>query len=189
MVPAISFQRYKIMHSLQFRLLVAFTLVIVVTIGSVFFFVYQSTKTEVNRFGERFELMRTHRIEKELSNYYYRQGGWEGIQPYVEQWGNLYERRIILTDDKGIVLADSQGELLGALYESDLSGISISTPWETQALGVLYMSPPLLPERNFPSFNVIYGTVGRFLLWGGAGGNCFCPVIHLFPVAPNLSPG
>lgn len=176
------------MHSLQFRLLVAFTLVIVVTIGSVFFFVYQSTKTEVNRFGERFELMRTHRIEKELSNYYYRQGGWEGIQPYVEQWGNLYERRIILTDDKGIVLADSQGELLGALYESDLSGISISTPWETQALGVLYMSPPLLPEKNFPSFNVIYGTVGRFLLWGGLVAIVFAWLFTFFLSRRILAP-
>jgi len=155
------------MHSLQFRLLVAFTLVIIVTIGSAFFFVYQTTRVEIGRFGERFELMRTHRIETELSKYYYHEGGWAGIQPFVEQWGNLYERRIILTDFDGMVVADSRGDLLGESYEPDVSGSPILLPWETNALGTLYMGPGEPPEIPFPPFSVIYMTVGRFILWGG----------------------
>jgi len=167
-------------HSLQFRLLAAFTLVIIVTIGSVFFFIYQTTRAEINRFGERFELMRARRIEIELSNYYYRQRGWEGIQPFVEQWGNLYEQRIILANVEGIVVADSEGDLLGESYEPDVPGILISPPWEAGALGVLYMSPRTSPDIAFPSLNIVYGAVGRFLLWGGLLAVAIALVITFF---------
>ena len=82
-------------HSLHFRLIAAFALVIIVTIGSVFFFTYRTTRSEISRFGERVEMMQARRVEVELSSYYYRQRGWTGIQPFVAQWGNLYGRRII----------------------------------------------------------------------------------------------
>jgi len=155
------------MHSLQFRLFIAFTLVIVVTIGSAFFFTYQTTKAELKRFSEHFEEVRTQRIEIELSSYHYRQMGWEGIQPFVEQWGNLYERRIILTDVDGIVVADSQGDLLGESVEPYAPGVMLSSPWEPGNLGVLYMSSSPPPEMGFPSLNIVFWTIGRFLLWGG----------------------
>jgi len=155
------------MRSLQFRLLLAFTLVIVITIGSVFFLVYQTTRAEINRFAERLELMQAHRIGLELTKYYYQRRGWEGIQPFLEQWGNLYEQRIILTDTTGRVIADSQGELLSELYESDVPGIAVSTPWEANDLGTLYVSPVTTPDVSMPSFRIVYLAIGRFLLWGG----------------------
>jgi len=155
------------MRSLQFRLLLAFTLVIVITTGSVFFLVYQTTRAEIVQFAERLELMQARRIGLELSKYYYQRRGWEGIQPFLEQWGNLYEQRIILTDTTGKVIADSQGELLSELYESDVPGIAVSTPWEANDLGTLYVSPVTTPDVSMPSFRLVYLTTGRFLLWGG----------------------
>jgi signal transduction histidine kinase len=154
-------------HSLQFRLLIAFTLVIIVTMGSVFFFIHQTTRSEFGRFEEHVERMRTGRIEIELFNYYFHKGGWEGIQPVITQWGNLYGRRIILTDTNGIVVADSQGELLGEPYQSDAPGRPLSPPWEADVLGTLHVNPPLSPEIGFPSVNIVYKAIGRFFLWGG----------------------
>jgi len=156
-----------VIHSLNFRLLVAFALVIIVTIGSVFFFTYQSTRSEISRFGERMELMQARRVEVELSSYYHRQGSWEGIQPFVAQWGNLYGRRIILTDNNGVVVADSEGELLGKPYEVDTPGIPMSPPWETNAIGILYLGPGLPPEVDVASLHIVYGAIGRFFIWGG----------------------
>ena len=176
------------MHSLQFRLFIAFTLVIVVTIGSAFFFTYQTTKAELRRFSEHFEEVRTQRIEMELSNYYYRQGGWEGIQPFIEQWGNLYERRIILTDVDGIVVADSQGTLLGESVESDVQGVMVSSPWGSGNLGILYMSPSPPPEMGFPSLNIVFWTIGRFLLWGGLVAIAFSLLITFFLSQRILAP-
>jgi len=156
-----------VIHSLNFRLLLAFALVIIVTIGAMFFFTYQSTRSEISQFGERMELMQARRVEVELSNYYYHQGSWEGIQSFVAQWGNLYGRRIILTDNDGTVVADSEGEFLGKPYEADKPGISMSPPWETNAIGILYLDPGLSPEVDIASLQIVYGAIGRFFIWGG----------------------
>jgi len=57
-------------HSLNFRLLAAFTLVIIVIIGSVFFFTYRTTRAEISHIGERMERIQDRRVEIELSRYY-----------------------------------------------------------------------------------------------------------------------
>ncbi len=176
------------MHSLQFRLFIAFTLVIIVTVGSILFFTYRSAMAEVHGFEKRLEMGRAKRIELELFHYYHRQGGWEGIQPFVTQWGNLYERRIILTDQAGTVVADSDNELLGELYQPDMPGTPISPPWESEALGTLYMSPGPSPEIPFPPLSVIYTAMGRFLLWGGLMAVAFALLITFLLSRRILAP-
>ena len=176
------------MRSLQFRLMIAFTLVIIITIGSVFFLIYQTTRAEINRFAERLELIQVHRLELELSKYYYQHRGWEGIQPFLEQWGNLYEQRIILTDTTGRVIADSQGELSGGLYDSDVPGIVVSTPWEANDLGTLYVSPATTPDVSMPSFRIVYLAIGRFLLWGGLFAVAVALLLAFFLSRRILSP-
>ena len=152
------------LHSLRFRLLVAFTLVIMVAVGAVYFFVHQTTGGEIRRYGERSELARLGRVGFELNRYYREQGGWEGIQPYVEQWGSLYGRRIILTDSSGVVVADSQGELIGAQYITDTPGRPLSPPWEESVSGTLYISPG--QSADFPSPRGLSQAISRFLIWG-----------------------
>jgi signal transduction histidine kinase len=154
-------------HSLQFRLLLAFTLVVVVTIGATFFFIYQTTRSEIRQFEERAEDMRVGRIEVELSQYYYQQGSWEGIQPFVEQWGNIHGERIILTDNQGTVVADSQGELLGEPYQPDTQGRVILPPWERGAIGTFYVASEPPPGVGLISLQILYRSIGRFFLWGG----------------------
>jgi len=154
-------------HSLQFRLLLAFTLVVVVTIGATFFFIYQTTRSQIRQFEEQVEDIRVGRIGVELSRYYYQQGSWEGIQPFVEQWGNIHGERIILTDSQGIVVADSQGELSGKPYQPDAPGRSIAFPWERSAVGTFYITPEPSPGVGLISLQILYLTIGRFFLWGG----------------------
>ena len=105
------------LHSLRFRLFIAFTIVIMVAVGAVYFFVSRMTGGEINRYGERSEQMRFSRVGYELARYYNEHGSWEGVQPLITQWGNLYGQRIILTDTSGVVIADSRGELLGKQYQ------------------------------------------------------------------------
>jgi signal transduction histidine kinase len=156
-----------VIYSLHFRLLVSFALVIIVIIGSVFLFAYHTTRSEIGRFGEQMELMRARRVEIELSTYHYHHRGWEGIQPFVAQWGNLYGRRIILTDNDGEVVADSEGELLGKIYTTDMPGRPMSPPWETGTIGVLHINPEEAPDLGLASLQIVYRTIGRFFLWGG----------------------
>ncbi len=154
-------------NRLQFRLLAAFTLVILVTIGAVFFFVNQVTQDEIRRFGERADRMRAGRMEIELSRYYLRHRDWRGIQPFVEQWGNLYGQRILLTDTNGMVVADSKRELLGEPYDPDSPGRLLSPIWQSGAIGTLYVTPESSLEVDFTSVQILFKAIGRFFIWGG----------------------
>jgi len=180
-----------VVHSLQFRLLLAFTLVVVVTIGATFFFIFHTTRSEIGQFEQRAEDMRVGRIEAELSRYYYQQGNWEGIQPFVEQWGNIHGRRIILTDNQGMVIADSQGDLLGEPYQADAPGRVISFLWGGDAIGTLYTSPELSPQAGFPpppSTPILYLAIGRFFLWGGLVAVAIAVALTFFLSRRTLAP-
>ena len=173
-------------HSLQFRLLVAFTLVILVAVGAIYLFVGRTSVIEIRRFGEQSEQAHFGRVAFELHRYYCERGDWEGIQPYVEQWESLYGRRIILTDSSGVVVADSEGELLGQQYHPDKPGMRLPPPmegdllgqqyhpdkpvmhlpppWERSSVGTFYISPE--PSAVFPSPLSLSHAISRFLLWG-----------------------
>jgi signal transduction histidine kinase len=189
MEPATNYWRKTVIHNLNFRLLTAFTLVIIFIIGSVFFFTYRTTRSEINRAGERLEMMQDRRVEAELSRYYRYAGTWEGVQSLVIQWGNLYGRRIILTDTGNRVIADSDQKLLGDTY-TETNGtplfqglviIPVTTPgpdsqqigqfaWPevtTEAIGTLYTFSGLAGV-NRAAAQITYGTMGRFFIWAGA---------------------
>jgi len=153
-----------VVHSLRFRLFIAFTIVILVAVGAIYFFVSRTTGGEIHQYGERSEQLRFSRVGFELYRYYREHGGWEGIQPYVEQWGSLYGHRIILTDASGVVVADSEGKLLGQLYRPDILGGRLPALWGGSTPGTLYISPE--PSAGFPSPVSLSQAVSRFLLWG-----------------------
>ena len=97
-------------YSLQFRLLVAFTLVILLTIGSVFFMMWQAAIGQIQQFGDRVERMVGNRIQFVVTDYYMAHGSWEGVQPLVEQIGEQFRHRVILADAGGKIIADSSTE-------------------------------------------------------------------------------
>jgi signal transduction histidine kinase len=176
-------------YSLRFRLMAAFALIILITVGAIYLFVSQTTGVEFRHYGERSEQAHFGRVAFELHRYYCEHGDWEGIQPYVEQWGNLYGRRIILTDASGVVVADSQGELLGQQYQpgTPSMGLPPPLPQEEQAeqqfqpdspgmglpppppqegnnVGTFYISPE--PSTVFPSPLGLSQATSRFLILG-----------------------
>ena len=153
-------------HSLQFRLLAAFTLVILITVGAAFLFINQSTRGEIQRFWERSEEARAARMDLELCRYYRVGTGWAGIQPVVKQMGGLAGRRLILVDRGGIVVADSQGELVGEWYRPEVPGRPVS-PMGGEVLGTIYISAESSGRPDPFSPRPLSEAVGRFLLWGG----------------------
>jgi len=153
-----------VVHGLRFRLLIAFTVVILVAVGAVYLFAHQTTGGEIRRYGERTEQARFTRVGFELYRYYRATGSWEGIQPYIEQWGSLYGQRIIITDADGIVVADSQAELLGRPYHPEVSGRHLSPPLTGGNAGTLYIHP-VAPEY-FPSPVSLSRSISSFLIRG-----------------------
>ena len=175
-------------HSLQFRLVMAFTLVILITIGTVFFFVSQTTGGEIRRYGERVEQMRTGRMQIELSRYYHQRGNWEDIQSSVEQWGGLTGQRIIVTTANGMVVADSQGDLLGRFYQPVMPGYPLSRLGGENIPGKLHVSPESLTGADSTSPLGLSEAIGRFLLWGGLLAVAIALIITFFMSRRILAP-
>jgi signal transduction histidine kinase len=180
-----------VIHNLNFRLLLAFTLVIIITLGTAFFLTYQSTRHEIVQMGERLELTQDARMQMELSQYYQFVNTWDGIQPFIVQWGTLYQRRIVLTDINNIIVADSNGTLLGNFYTDELIGEEMSQipisasgqileivmpqqkgrPWvsfiPSDTVGTLYVVHGNFPDINKAALQITYEGIGRFFIWGG----------------------
>lgn len=174
-------------HSLRFRLLVAFTLAILVAIGTTSFFVGLSTRGEIRRFGERDWQVHTTRVERTLYSYYYEHEGWTGIQPFVEQMEALRRQRIVLTDASGVVVADSRGELLGERYHTDSPGRVLSAPGQEGVIGTVYISQRELPG-DLTSPLRLFRPISRFLLWGSLVAVAIAMGITFFLSRRILSP-
>ena len=171
-------------HSLNFRLLAAFGLVIIVTIGAAFFLAHRATKAEISRISDEIEASQTRRVQTLLSSYRMTRGSWQGVQPYVVQLSDFYGRRIIITDSTDLVIADSNDELIGESYTevSDTpqeiivnnsgpggSGPSINTnsPWPGINIGTIYVEPADESGINQAATQIAFNATGRFFLWGG----------------------
>ncbi len=152
------------LYSLRFRLFVAFTIVILVAVGAVYFFVSRTTGGEIYQYRQQSEQVRLNRVQFELYRYYRMHGDWGGIQPYVEQWGSLYGYRVILTDSSGIVVADSDGQLLGQQYQPDVPSRHLSPMMGGSVSGILYISSEATADSPSPSS--LSQSISRYLLWG-----------------------
>jgi len=173
------------MHSFHFRLLLGFTLVIVVAIGTVSFFVSRSAKGEVNQYRQRTEDIRSARIERLLSRYYSENGGWTDVQPFIVQIGTLYGQRIVLVDGNDVVVADSYQVILGkppnphwpgpgkplseetSLPMQPLPAHPFPVPSQNSCVGTLYVNPESAPEAGVASIESLSNSINGFLIWGG----------------------
>ena len=113
-------------HSLRFRLMVAFLLVILVTIGTASFFVARSTWIAVNQMQENNNAVRTARIQSLLSYYYLINGSWNNSQDLIDQLYAMDEIPIILTDPNEVVVAATDSTLIGKTYKTSSQGIPLS---------------------------------------------------------------
>jgi signal transduction histidine kinase len=93
--------------SLQFRLILAFTLVLALAFSSVNFYVGMTAQREASRFEQRREAARAERAAQLVSRFYYPDRGWTELQPALERAGQISGGRLIVRDSVGQVVGDS----------------------------------------------------------------------------------
>ncbi len=93
--------------SLQFRLILAFTLALALALGAVGFLVSFTAGVESERFQTRSQEFRAGRVHRIIARHYAENRRWEGVQPSLEQAATFYGRRFLVTDEDGRVVADS----------------------------------------------------------------------------------
>ena len=126
-------------NTLQFRLLVAFTLVILLTIGAVFFMIWQTTTGQIQKFSDRVEHMVMGRIQFVVTDYYIIHQNWDGVDSLLQQVGEQFNYRIVLTDNVGTIITDS-------------AVTSTATSSATQAdLDKFFSRPVIVPPKRVVS--------------------------------------
>ncbi len=154
-------------RSLLFRLIAAFSVVVIVALLAVFIFMTRSTAAEFDRFKERLDTQRASDLRIALVGYYVSAGNWTGVQPYVKHIGGLWDWRIIVTDTAGTVVADSEDALLGMPYGGSPEADTIVSPiGDTASFGTLYVEPQTPPGAERALLTLALNRIGLFLLLG-----------------------
>lgn len=176
----------------------AFLAVIMVTTVSLFFFIYRSTQREIQQYEQQTEQVLADRMQSQLSVYYFRQHSWNGIQPYIEQWSNLYDHRIVLTDADSMVVADSLNLSSGKYTNPAVPGRTIpsvpSIPGmmpqtrPAAAAGTLYILPRSPSAVRLTALQLLFRTIGWYFLWGGLIAVIVAFILTLFLSRRILSP-
>ena len=128
-------------RSLRFRLLLMMVIVIVVAVGTVALFASRTTTTEFRRYMEHGGVLRHRRFEAMLLMYYDQNQSWDGVQPLVEQIGQISGERIILVDGKKRVVADSGRKLTGQTAGQNWAGPAAVILYRGKPVGTLYADP------------------------------------------------
>jgi signal transduction histidine kinase len=156
-------------HSLQFRLMLAFTLVVLLTVAIVFVLIWFATVNEISRVSERIERGMGMRVETHLVDYYMTHNkSWEGVQPVLEQLGRFSRQRIVLTSENGTIIADSAG--ISREKPADIIGLggrAIGTLSGGSTIAVLYVGQSSQPDAWLLALQVMGNQVGGFFIIGG----------------------
>ncbi|MDP6822467.1 MAG: HAMP domain-containing sensor histidine kinase [Dehalococcoidia bacterium] len=94
-------------RSLQFRLTLGFTLILAGALLSVSAFAYATTEQKIESFSEEISLARAERLDQVVSDSYNEFEGWDGVQDALEQVSRLYDWRIVIEDEGGLIVGDS----------------------------------------------------------------------------------
>ncbi|MFW6422278.1 MAG: hypothetical protein ACOCZX_05555, partial [Candidatus Bipolaricaulota bacterium] len=125
--------------ALRTRLLVGFVLIVGIAVGTVSYIATQSTKAEFGRYISRDQAERYEKLSLLLSQYFRTAEGWEGVQRVIDQIGDSYRERIVLTTPEGQVVGDSQDELRKQDIPDNWPGKIGTLKLNNQAIGKLYI--------------------------------------------------
>ena len=158
-------------HRLWFRLAVTFAVIMLVTVGAIYFFVSERIAVEMQYYRTISEQYLSVQIRSQLYLQYLEKGSWEDVQSVVEALG-VSGTRIILVAANGTVIGDSKREFLGATNYTDSSitplGMSLVSGGVKQTLAELYISSDPTAEPYVAPFLRLSATINRSLLLGGS---------------------
>ena len=153
-------------HRLWFRLSMVFAVIIVVTVGTIYFFVSERIAVETENYEQISAQYRDAQIRDSLYAHYREYLSWEGVQSVVEGASHVSGTHIILVAVNGTVLADSQKQLLGTNYTGS-SNSSIELFLFTAPLGTVYITTDPGAEP-YVAFRRLSTSLSRSLFLGGS---------------------
>jgi signal transduction histidine kinase len=159
-----------VVHRLWFRLSVAFAVIILVTVGSIYLFVSERIADEMEYYETISTGYRLHQIRSSLYVFYSDNGSWADVQSVVRDTARVSGTRIILVANNGTVVGDSKGgELLGMNYTyTDSSENPLDLIWNQELVGKAYIISDPAAEPYVAPFLRLSASINRSLILGGS---------------------
>jgi signal transduction histidine kinase len=149
-----------VIHSLRARLLIAFVLVLGVALGGMSLFASRSTSTEFHGFMQGRAEMGYRRFQMVLGSYYAQHQVWDGVQPVLTQMADVTGDHLLLADNRGTVVADSEGRLTGRPAGKWQPTVAIT--YQGSQVGTVYLNPG--PSIETAGETAFLSSVNRSLL-------------------------
>ena len=178
-----------IFHSLRWRLLASFVLVILVALGASGLFSGIAARLEISRAEREAEEQRARRLEEMLVQNYDVQGDWQNVQLVVETAAHLLGQKYWIVDHSGVIVADSENQMVGLRpvggveYEKSLPLVSP----DGEAGSVLF-NPRLVEDVAPAPASQPRPSINPYLLWGGILAGACALLLTLFLSSRILAP-
>ena len=156
-------------HSLRFRLLVTVILIVVAALGLMTFFGLFVTSQMFTRYQEQQGVLWFRHFGESLAQHYDRAGSWTGVEPRVDSIGEITGKRVVLVDEEGRVVADSEGMMVGKRVGPAWPPPAARVMHDGMPVGSIYTNPVPRPMRHTRAATPFMSSVNRTVLWIGAG--------------------
>ncbi len=148
--------------SLRYKILVAMVLVVSAGVVVTALYATRSSTGAFQKYVAQGQAMRERHFAVMLTEFYGTRQTWDGVQTYVAQMAGMTGERIVLTNADRVVIADSDGTLIGKPAGSNWNSKIIGP--DSTTVGYLYFN---LPEDTQASMTDYLLSVTRSV-WVGA---------------------
>jgi signal transduction histidine kinase len=156
-----------VIHRLWFRLAVTFAVIILVTVGTIYFVVSQRISAEIDYYKTISAQYLSSQIRYILYVFYSDKGSWAEVQSVVENTADVSGTHIILVAANGTVVGDSEKEFLGMNYTNSQES-PLNLTWRNELVGRAYVITDPTAEPYVAPFLRLSSSINRSLLVGGS---------------------
>jgi signal transduction histidine kinase len=129
---------------MRLKLFLSFTLIVLVSVSLVAVIARRGAVNEVRTFMLRGGMYGLSDLATSLENYFYMNGSWANVQSVIDiaprgrgGMNGMMGQRLLLADDSGTVVADSQGDALGKKLDQSTLADSIPLSVDGKTVGYL----------------------------------------------------
>jgi signal transduction histidine kinase len=164
-------------RSLRVRLLLATILVVLIAVGVTALVVGRGTTGEFRRYVARGGEERYGRFAAHLTMMYGMPHDWDALQPEVERLSQLSGQPVVVANDEGTIVSDSDKKLIGKPVAARWPRPSAVLVIDRRPVGMLFVDPVAGPP---PADQAFLSGVRRSLLLGALIAGAAAVLITLF---------
>jgi two-component system, OmpR family, sensor histidine kinase BaeS len=138
-------------RSIQRRFFGAFLVVVLVAVGTVAVIVLRSATTEIERYDRLANDLEMTRIAHWLTGYFEVEGDWSEVQPYLDEIDALSGRRVVITDERGRVVADTSTDASESPFDRSWPSRELTFDHTDSPVSRVYLSREVTIVEQFRS--------------------------------------